>query len=67
MIKRSVVNECQRCLYYLKKDSTCMKFLKIKTDLCNPNLPKFERAKECRLDPYKCGESGMYYIFNLLR
>lgn len=61
MIKK--LRECQRCLYYLK-DSTCLKFSKLKTDL---NGPKFEIAKECRADPHKCGELGMYYISNLLK
>ena len=59
-------NDCKRCSYYLKEtideESMCMKFYKIKTDLCNPNSPNFERAKECRLDPYKCGEEGLYYF-----
>ena len=66
MIKR--LKDCQRCLYYLKatieEESMCMKFSKLKIEL---NGPKFERAKDCRLDPHKCGESGVYYISNLLR
>ena len=42
----------------------CRLFVKIKTDFCNPNSPRFETAKQCRLDPYKCGERGSFYIFS---
>jgi len=66
MIKR--LKDCHRCLYYIKEsiveESMCLKFSKLKTYL---NGPQFERAKACRLDPHKCGESGVYYISNLLR
>ena len=65
------VKDCKNCVYYLKQtieeQSMCIKFLKIKNEFSKANVPKFESAKECRLDPYKCSESGSYYISNLLR
>ena len=62
------VKNCKNCVYYLKQSieehSLCIKFGKVKTEF---NSPTFDTAKECRLDPHKCGESASYYISNLLR
>ena len=65
------LKDCKNCLYYVKEtieeESLCMKFGKKTNDIdANPNVPKFETAKTCRSDTDKCGESGLYYLSNLL-